>query len=191
VTPARDVVVRESGPDDVHLAPAASALIDSVADEHDIARRAPDWLASKIAKRRAALALEGEEPAELIGFGYWSEWEGGRFVSHSGLVVRPDRTGLGLGRRLKQVLFESTRRQLPRAAIMSLTTSAQVKKMNLSLGFEVVPLDRLTRDEAFWAGCQSCRNYAEVRARGERCCCEAMLLEPEPADGSESEASRG
>ena len=180
--PAR-VTVRESGPDDVHLAPAASALIDAVADEFDIARREPDWLAAKIAKGRAALALqEGEDGGdpELIGFGYWSEWEGGKFASHSGLVVRADRMGLGLGRRLKQVLFESTRRQLPRAAIMSLTTSAQVQKMNRSLGFEFVPLERLTKDEAFWAGCRSCRNYAEVRARGERCCCQGMLLEPEP-----------
>ena len=55
---------------------------------------------------------------------------------------------------------------------MSLTTSPQVKKLNLSLGFHVVPLDQLADDPAFWEGCKTCRNYAEVKARGERCCCE-------------------
>ena len=169
------VEVRESGPEDVGLAAAASALIDRVAAEHDIARRAPDWLAAKIAKSRAALALENEE---LIGFGYWSDWEEGKFVSHSGLVVRPDRMGEGLGRRLKMVLFESSRRQLPDATLMSLTTSPKVKRLNESLGFRVVPLECLTSDPAFWKGCETCRNYAEVRARGERCCCEGMIRPP-------------
>ena len=103
-------------------------------------------------------------------------------MSHSGLVVRPDAQGLGLGRRLKTVLMESSRRQLPRATLMSLTTSPQVKKLNLSLGFRLVPLERLTDDPAFWEGCKTCRNYAEVQARGERCCCEGMILEPEGCD---------
>ena len=175
-----DLEVRESTPADVHLAAAASALIDAVADEYDIARRTPEWLAAKIEKRRAAVALDGET---LVGFGYWSAWEGDAFVSHSGLVVSPEVKGRGVGRLLKAVLFDSTRRQLPQAKILSLTTSPQVRKMNLSLGFRVVPLDQLTKDEAFWAGCQSCRNYADVQARGERCCCEGMLWVPlAPAD---------
>ena len=116
---------------------------------------------------------------ELVGFGYWSDWEAGRFVSHSGLVVRPDQQGKGLGRRLKRVLFESSKGELPRATLMSLTSSPQVKKLNLSLGFHFVPLERLTSDPSFWEGCKTCRNYAAVRARGERCCCEGMILEPE------------
>lgn len=169
------VEVRASGPEDVGFAEAASALIDRVAESYDIARRAPEWLAAKIAKRRAALALEN---GELIGFGYWSDWEEGRFISHSGLVVRPDRMGMGLGRRLKLVLFESSREQLPDATLMSLTTSPQVKRLNESLGFHVVPLERLTSDPAFWKGCETCRNFAEVQARGEKCCCEGMILEP-------------
>jgi hypothetical protein len=175
------ITVRESGPADVRFAPAASALIDRVADRFDIARRAPDWLAPKIAKRHAALGLMPDESGgeELVGFGYWSDWEGGKFVSHSGLVVRPDLMGMGLGKRLKLVLFESSRRVLPRATLMSLTTSPQVRRMNLDLGFQVVPLDRLTKDPAFWEGCKTCRNYAAVQARGEICCCEGMILEPD------------
>jgi GNAT superfamily N-acetyltransferase len=172
------IEVRESGPEDVIYADAASRLIDSVADEYDIARRTPGWLASKIKKRHAALAVEH---GELVGFGYWSAWEHDSFVSHSGLVVRPDRMGRGLGGRLKDVLYHSTRRQLPEATMMSLSTSPQVMKINQSLGFEVVPLDRLTSDPAFWAGCATCRNFADVRARGEKCCCQGLILTPERA----------
>jgi len=56
-----------------------------------------------------------------------------------------------------------------------------VKEMNLALGFRMVPLGRLTKDPAFWAGCRTCRNYAAVQARGELCCCEGMILEPDAA----------
>jgi GNAT superfamily N-acetyltransferase len=188
VTPGAEadaVEVRESRPEDVHLAAAASRLIDLVAEGFDIARRTPEWLAQKIEAGRAALALDD---GELVGFGYWSAWGGGAFASHSGLVVHPDRMGRGLGRRLKMVLFESTRRQLPRATMMSLTTSEQVKRMNASLGFHVVPLDRLTDDPEFWKGCETCRNYAEVLARGERCCCEGMILEPPPEEDEAGDA---
>jgi GNAT superfamily N-acetyltransferase len=172
----RTIEVRESGPADLHLAEAASALIHSAAGEFDIAERTPDWLRAKIEHGRAALALRA---GELVGFGYWSSWENDAFVSHSGLVVRRDLRGHGLGRRLKQVLFDSSRRALPRATLMSLTTSPQVKEMNLALGFRVVPLERLTKDPAFWEGCRTCRNYAAVQARGERCCCEGMIREPD------------
>ena len=162
---------------------AAVGLIHEAAAEHDIAERSPAMLRHKIESGRAALALQrrgGTE--ELVGFGYYSEWEGGRFVSHSGLVVRPELRGRGLGRRLKQALFQASRERFPDAATMSLTTSPQVKAMNLSLGFQVVPLERLTSDPAFWDGCRTCRNYEEVKRRGEICCCEGMLLEPQPPD---------
>ena len=174
---AESIEVREARPDEDHLAAAAAALIDASAEEHDIARRTPEWLAKKIRAGKAAVALRD---GELVGFGYWSDWEGGRFVSHSGLVVRSDLRGHGLGGRLKRVLVDSSRAALPRATLMSLTTSEAVKRMNLAYGFRVVPLDRLTDDPAFWEGCKTCRNYAEVQARGERCCCEGMILEPDP-----------
>ena len=102
--------VRESTPGDVHHAEAAARLIEQASTEYDIARRAPEWLAQKIEKARAAIATD---EGELVGFGYWSAWEDDTFVSHSGLVVRPDFRGSGLGRDLKMVLFESSRRQLP------------------------------------------------------------------------------
>jgi hypothetical protein len=43
-----------------------------------------------------------------------------------------------------------------------------------------VPLERLTTDPEFWKGCNTCRQQAEARAAGDACCCEGMILEPEP-----------
>jgi len=176
-----EVVVRVAEPEDVGLAAAASRLIAEAATDNDIAERAVADLEKKILSGRAAVALEGDE---LVGFGYWSEWQEGQFVSHSGLVVRPDQRGRGLGRELKLALFDSSRRRFPDAKLMSLTTSPQVKALNLSLGFRVVPLEELTTDPEFWEGCKTCRNWEEVQARGERCCCEGMLRDSEPSGGS-------
>lgn len=170
-----EIVVRHASKADVVHAVAAADLIEELADAHDVALRSAELLVGKIHNGRAVIALHGEE---LVGFGYWSRWQGGMFVSHSGLVVRPDYWNQGIGRRLKLALFGSSRAQLPHAILMSVTTSPQVKALNESLGFRVVSLDRLTTDPEFWEGCKTCRNWTEVQARGERCCCEGMILEP-------------
>ena len=165
--------VRAAVSTDARFAQAASKLIGDASEEHDIACRTPRWLEDKIRGGKAVIALLNDE---LIGFAYWTDWEGGRWISHSGLVVRADLRGRGLGRRLKTVLMEASRARLPEARVFSLTNSPVAKAVNLSLGFRVVPLDQLTKDPAFWAGCRSCRKFEEVQARGALCCCEGMLL---------------
>ena len=170
-----DVLVRTATEGDVHHAGAASALIAAAAVDHDIAPREVPLLEEKLASGRAAIALSGER---LVGFGFFSEWQGGAFVSHSGLVVDPEWRGRLLGRRLKRCLFEASERMFPDATTMSLTTSKAVKAMNLALGFRVVPLDELTTDPAFWEGCRTCRNYEQVQRAGDRCCCEGLIRPP-------------
>ena len=167
------IEVRCSRAGDGHLAQAASDLIHAAAAEHDIAERDVEFLGRKLEAGRAAVALRSD--GTLVGFGYWSEWEEGRFLSHSGLVVHSDCRGMGVGRRVKEVIFETSSRQFPAAALMSLTSSPAVQALNESLGLERVPLSELTSDPEFWKGCETCRNYAEVQARGEKCCCIGML----------------
>ena len=168
--------MRDSGPEDVRFVEAAGELIRAASREHRIVPRDPAFLREKIEHARAALALEGDA---LVGFGYWSDWEGGRFVSHSGLVVDDAHRGRGLGRRLKERLLESARRALPGASLMSITVSPAVKTLNLALGYRPVPLEALTRDPAFWAGCAPCPELDAARAAGKLCCCEGFLLAPE------------
>lgn len=170
------ILVRVATDADLRYAEAASAMIAEAASDHDVALRPPELLREKILKGQAVVALEG---SELVGFGFWSPWQGGRFVSHSGLVVRADMRGHSLGRRLKQALMESSRRHHPEAVLMSLTSSPAVQAMNRSLGFETVPLDRLTHDPAFWSACQTCRNYPELRAHPDHCRCDGMILRPD------------
>lgn len=169
------VEVRIATPEDRKLAKAAERLIEGAVEGADIARRSKKLLRKKIESGRAAVALHD---GELVGFGYFSKWQDGQFVSHSGLVVREDFQGRGLGRLLKERLFEASRKQFPDARIMSLTTSKAVESLNLSLGFRHVPLSELTTDPEFWKGCETCRNFEEVCKQGEQCCCFAMLLDP-------------
>jgi len=173
------IEVRASRPGDEKLAGAAEALIRAAATDADIARRPLAMLDEKLRKGQAALALRA---GELVGFGYWSAWEAEAYVSHSGLVVSPDCRGRGLGWRLKKVLFESSRAALPRARLISLTTHPAIKRWNRSLGLRDVPLERLTKDPAFWEGCKGCRNYDEVRRQGKICCCDGMMLDPAEED---------
>ena len=181
MTGRESIEVRVSGQGDGRWAADAAALIEEASAEHDIAPRAVSFLTKKLETGRAALALEGDA---LVGFGYWSEWEGGAYVSHSGLVVRSDRRGTGLGRELKALLFEGSRLRFAAAKVMSLTTSPQVRSMNLRLGFRLCGFDEVTSDEDFWDGCKTCSRYEETRSAGLRCCCEPMVLDPpvEPAE---------
>ena len=167
--------IRQSTAADAGFSQAAADLIADASDEFDIARRSPEFLRAKIESGRAALAFDD---GNLVGFGYCSEWENGRFVSHSGLVVKPDYRGHGLGRRLKLALFEASRQRFPQAVLMSLTTSPEVKAMNLKLGFRVVPIEAVTTDPAFWEGCKHCRRFAQAETKGLKCCAEAMIFEP-------------
>ena len=179
MTASADAVeVRIATPQDADLAPAAAAMILDASTDADIAPREEEFLRGKIETGRAAVALAD---GELVGFGYYSEWEGGRFVSHSGLVVRRDHQGIGLGRKLKEQLFHASRERFPDATTMSLTTSKAVEQLNLSFGFHHAPLDELTTDPAFWAGCLPCKRYPEAQAAGKKCCCFGMILPPEDA----------
>ncbi len=169
------VKCRQSTAGDRRYAQVASKLIRSVSGDFDMALRPAEFLAAKIESGQAALALDDNV---LVGFGYYSEWENARFVSHSGLVVKPNYRGRGLGSQLKAILLAASQHQFPQAVLMSLTNSASVKAMNLKLGFQVASFEELTTDSEFWAGCKHCRSYLDSRTNGRQCCCEAMVLRP-------------
>ncbi|MFT5890468.1 MAG: N-acetylglutamate synthase-like GNAT family acetyltransferase [Dokdonia sp.] len=142
-----------------------------------IARRKPAYIISKMEKGNAVIALEDQK---FAGFCYIETWSHGKFVANSGLIVHPDYRGQGLAKEIKQHVFEHSRIKFPDAKIFSITTGLAVMKLNSNLGYTPVTFSELTKDQTFWDGCQTCKNY-DVLQRTEQsmCLCTGMLYNPE------------
>ena len=145
-----------------------------------IAKRTPEYIATKILNGNAVIALDGNR---LAGFCYIETWGHGKFVANSGLIVHPDYRGKGLASSIKTKIFEHSRSKFPQAKIFGITTGLAVMKINYDLGYEPVTFSELTDDPDFWKGCQTCRNY-DILTRTERkmCLCTGMLYDPADKD---------
>ncbi|MGC1205640.1 MAG: GNAT family N-acetyltransferase [Flavobacteriaceae bacterium] len=141
-----------------------------------IARRTPEYIATKMENGNAVIALDGDK---FAGFCYIEKWGHGKFVANSGLIVHPDFRNLGLAKKIKHKIFEHSRKKFPDAKVFSITTGLAVMKLNSDLGYKPVPFSELTDDQSFWDGCQTCKNY-DVLTRTERkmCLCTGMLYDP-------------
>ena len=142
-----------------------------------IAKRSPEYVATKMKETKAVIALQGDK---FAGFSYIETWGNKQYVTTSGLIVHPDFRGLGLAKKIKNVTFTLARKRWPHAKIFSLTSGSAVMKMNTQLGYLPVTFNDLTDDESFWRGCEGCI-YADVLHRTNRryCICTAMLFDPE------------
>ena len=142
-----------------------------------IARRTPEYIISKMEKGNAVIALDGEK---FAGFCYIEVWDHERFVANSGLIVHPDYRNQGLAKKIKEAVFELSRKKYPQAKIFGITTGLAVMKINYELGYQPVTFSELTDDDSFWKGCQTCKNY-DILTRTERkmCLCTGMLYDPE------------
>lgn len=149
-----------------------------------IAKRAPEYIISKLENGNAIIALDG---TEFAGFCYIEVWSHGKFVANSGLIVHPDYRKQGLAKKIKAKVFEHSRKKYPKAKIFSITTGLAVMKMNSDLGYKPVTFSELTDDQSFWNGCQSCKNY-DVLQRTERkmCFCTGMIYDPNEKHNNKS-----
>ena len=142
-----------------------------------IAKRSPEYVATKMREAKAVIALEGEL---FAGFSYIETWGNKHYVTTSGLIVHPDYRGLGLAKRIKNLTFTLARVRWPHAKIFSLTSGSAVMTMNTQLGYHPVTFNDLTDDEAFWRGCQGCINHDVLERTGRKfCICTAMLFDPD------------
>ena len=142
-----------------------------------IAKRSPEYVATKMREAKAVIALEGER---FAGFSYIETWGNQHYVTTSGLIVHPDYRGLGLAKRIKNLTFTLARVRWPHAKIFSLTSGSAVMTMNTQLGYHPVTFNDLTDDEAFWRGCQGCINHDVLERTGRKfCICTAMLFDPD------------
>lgn len=162
---------------------AASALARGTG----IAKRSPDYIVEKIREGKAVIAFSKE--GIWAGFCYIETWTGD-YVANSGLIVAPPFRKGGLAKKIKQKIFELSRKKYPEAKIFGLTTGLAVMKINSDLGYEPVTYSELTQDDAFWSGCKSCVNYEILMSKERKnCMCTAMLYDPkdhfEPAETKE------
>ncbi len=142
-----------------------------------IARRSPEYVATKMKEAKAVIALQGDK---FAGFSYIETWGNKQYVTTSGLIVHPDFRGMGLAKRIKDMTFTLARVRWPHAKIFSLTSGSAVMKMNTQLGYHPVTFNDLTDDEAFWRGCEGCINKDILhRTNRKFCICTAMLYDPD------------
>ncbi len=142
-----------------------------------IAKRSPDYLATKMAEGKAVIALDHD--GTWVGFCYIEAWSHGKFVANSGLIVSPSYRKSGVATEIKRMVFNLSRKKFPEAKIFGLTTGLAVMKMNSELGYVPVTYSELTDDQEFWSGCKSCVNYEILMSKERKnCLCTGMLYDP-------------
>ena len=131
-----------------------------------IAKRSPEYVKEKMRDHKAVIAIA--EDGSFAGFSYIETWSHTKFVANSGLA-----------KRIKQEIFNLSRKMFPYAKIFSITTGLAVMKINSQLGFRPVPFSELTDDDEFWRGCKGCKNY-DILERNSRkmCLCTGLLYDP-------------
>ena len=148
-----------------------------------IAKRTPEYIATKMENGNAVIALDGDK---FAGFCYIEKWGHGKFVANSGLIVHPDYRGKGLAKKIKHKVFAHSRNKFPDAKVFSITTGLPVMKMNTDLGYKPVTFSELTDDQSFWQGCQTCVNYDVLsRTKQQMCLCTGMLFDPNKKEAKE------
>lgn len=142
-----------------------------------IARRSPEYVASKMREGKAVIAFHKD--GRWAGFSYIETWGHGLYVANSGLIINPEFRKLGLAKAIKTRIFFLSLEKYPGAKLFGLTTGLPVMKINSELGYRPVIYSELTDDENFWKGCESCVNYHILQMKERKnCLCTAMLFDP-------------
>ena len=159
----------------------AKIICETIADSANvrgtgIAKRTTDYIIQRMNNQNAVIALDKEN---FVGFCYIEKWGHGKFVANSGLIVHPDYRGKGIAKLIKEKVFIHSRLKFPEAKVFSITTGLPVMKMNSDLGYKPVTFSELTKDQSFWNGCQTCKNYDVLQRTSQTMClCTGMLYDP-------------
>src|SRR5690606_41199245 len=84
-----------------------------------IAKRTPEYIMKKLENQNAIIALDGDKVA---GCCYIEDWEEGKFVAHSGLMVVPEHRAQGLAKDIKKKILKYSREKYPNAKNNGITT---------------------------------------------------------------------
>jgi hypothetical protein len=141
-----------------------------------IAYRSPDYIQHKMQEGKAIIALSSNEVA---GFCYIETWSHLKYVANSGLIVSDQFQNQGLAAEIKKKAFQLSLELYPNAHLFGITTSLPVMKINSALGYKPVTFSELTDDEAFWKGCEGCKNIDILKRNNHKMClCTGMLYKP-------------
>ncbi len=141
-----------------------------------IAKRTPDYITQKMIDGKAVIALEGNE---FVGFAYIETWSHSKFVANSGLIVAHKYRSLGFAKKIKNKVFNLSRKLYPDSKIFSITTGLAIMNINTHLGFKPVTFSLLTDDKEFWKGCEGCVNFDILKRNDYKMClCTGLLYDP-------------
>lgn len=171
------IVVRAEAEHEIYAKHISDFIYEASKDKDaGLAQRSPNYILNKMREGKAVIAFVDKEVA---GFCYIETWQHGKFVANSGLIVSPKHRGLGIAKLIKEEAFRLSRELFPDAKLFGLTTSEAVMKINTDLGYRPVSYSKLTDDDAFWKGCETCINY-DILTRMQRkiCLCTGMVFDP-------------
>ncbi len=174
-----DIIVRLAAGEDIKFAETITREMEvsAIIRGSGISKRSPVSIRRKIEEGKAVIAVT--KTNDWVGFSYVEVWANGEFVSNSGLIVAPAYRGAGVARRIKEKIFELSRKLYPQSKIFSITTGLAIMKMNAGLDFEAVTFNEITHEKKFWRGCKSCINYHILQDKQyKNCLCTAMLFTP-------------
>jgi len=158
------------------------------AKDSGLALRTPEYIQTKIEENKSIIAFVD---GRVAGFCYIETWGHGKYVANSGLIVSSKYRGQGLAKKIKEKAFELSREMFPQAKLFGLTTSLAVMKINSDLGYRPVTFDKLTDDDMFWKGCETCQNYDILqRTQRKNCLCTGMLFDPKHASEPKDERAQ-
>lgn len=175
---ATQIIIRLAGADDLHHINTIANEIESSAKIRGtgICKRSPQQLEQRIKEGAAVIAVTRNN--EWVGFCYIKAWDDDRFVSTCALIVSPQYRKSNVATQIKEKAFRLARTKYPEAKLFGLTTSLAVMKINTGLGFKPVTYSEITKNETFWAACQSCPNYNILTSKNRKAClCTAMLFD--------------
>lgn len=188
-----DINITVANTDHLSYAEEICNLMEEAAKKRGtgIAKRAPSYVETKMEEGKAVVAIDEDNDDQLAGFCYIESWGHEKYIANSGLIVHPHYRKLGLGRKIKERIFQLSREKYPDAKIFGITTSMAVMKINSDMGYKPVTFSELTQDKEFWKGCQSCPNYDILTSKDRKdCLCTGMLYDPEQEENKSKEQDK-
>lgn len=103
---------------------------------------------------------------EWAGFSCLEVWNHDKYVSNTGLIIKPKYRGKGLLKGLKSKVIEVAQKDFPDAKVFSLSSNKSVIRVNEELGYKRVSFSEVMNDPDFNQGFESEVDYYKLMQKG-------------------------